>query len=53
MLQGTIYEGGTGSSLLWGDGATLLPEKIAMRQHLQVKRVLLLTIRMVGLWNDN
>ncbi|MDI9859606.1 penicillin-binding protein 1A [Flectobacillus roseus] len=27
MLQGTIYEGGTGSSLLWGDGATLLPEK--------------------------
>lgn len=27
MLQGTIYEGGTGSSLLWGDGAKLLPEK--------------------------
>jgi penicillin-binding protein 1A len=50
MLQGTIYEGGTGSSLLWGDGATLLPEKIAMHQHLQVKRVLLLITLMVGLW---
>jgi penicillin-binding protein 1A len=50
MLQGTIYEGGTGSSLLWGDGAKLLPEKIAMRQHLQVKRVLLLITLMVGLW---
>lgn len=27
MLEGTIYDGGTGSSLLWGDGAKLLPEK--------------------------
>lgn len=25
MLEGTIYDGGTGSSLLWGDGAKLMP----------------------------
>jgi penicillin-binding protein 1A len=26
MLEGVIHEGGTASSLLWGDGAALLPE---------------------------
>ena len=26
MLEGVIHEGGTASSLLWGDGAVLLPE---------------------------
>ncbi len=26
MLEGVIHEGGTASSLLWGDGAILLPE---------------------------
>ena len=27
MLEGTIYDGGTGSSLLWGVGAKLMPEE--------------------------
>lgn len=27
MLEGVIYEGGTGSALLWGEGEALLPKK--------------------------